>query len=220
MRKLFAEVQRLEARASTLSRAQRLNLALYAFALVGIGLIALEVRQTDGSSREVRSLPGPVITAPARTSEVQPGDRRPVEGTADAPSAATGGAATETVAAPPAGASTGTERPETRRGSGPSGEAGPAPVGASAQPATVTPAPTGASLPFGPGDMPVVVGGGTGRLSGLSLVPQPPPVPALPPRSSGASAVDVGGPSPADPVLAEPPAPRFSGPAFGAPAGG
>ena len=209
MRKLFAELRRVEAKASSLSRAQRFNLALYAFALVGLGLIALEVRQNDVSSREVRSLPGPVTTAPDRQPTVQPGDRRPVESTPGAPSPAGPLTEQETAGGPSAVTGREGERvPSPARSTNP-GDVAPAPLPTLGQPTTPNPP---ASLAGG--DVPFVVGGASGGVPGLSLIPQPPPAPALPPPSSNRSAAGVGGPSPADPVLADPPSPRFSGPAF------
>lgn len=210
MRKLFAEIRRVQARASQLSRAHRVNLALYAFALVGLGLIAMEVRGSDVSPREVRSLPAPSTTAPPQQPVVQPGDRRAVpeasdvEGNGEEPSPASGTATpapTRSNPERPAAPSTGSE------GEGDSSAARPQPE--------MSGSPSLAPVPLASRDVPVVVPGGSGAVPGLSPVPQPPPVPALPPRSFGRPAPDVGVPSPADPVLAEPPAPRFSGPVLG-----
>ena len=217
MRKLIAEVRRVEASTSSLSRAQRFNLALYTFALVGLGLIALEVRQTDVSSREVRSLPGPVSTAPARQAGVQPGDRRSVEGATDVPPAAPEAVPSETATGAPLPAS-GAERATTPSARSETQALGPGAGGggATAQPAMegLTAFPPPGSSPFGVADVPFVNPGVAGSLPAMSLVPEPSPVPALPPPPSSRSPGGGSVPAPADPVLAEPPAPRFSGPTF------
>lgn len=221
VRNLVAALRRTDSRISSLSRAHRLNMALYAFALMGLGLIALEVRQTDVSPREVRSLPTPPTTATVGPV-VAPGDRRPVDQGGPEASAApeplptspesgpgTDGAAPMSTSAGALGSSASPSAADGFPAPSPAQGGGPAPIGGPLQIA-----------PDYGGGFP----GGSAVSPAMSLIPGPPPLPALPSNADRSSAAPIAGtgagpvsdlhlPAPAQPVTASPPPPRISGPA-------
>jgi hypothetical protein len=221
VRKLFAGLRRADGWATSLSRAQKVNAALYALALAGLGLIAVEVRQTEVAPREVRSLPAPVTPTTGRPA-VEPGERRPVQEAGVVPPSAPEPSPADTGPVGPvtSGGRSGTGSTETEGGRGG--------APAASQPAAVSPVPASPPVPLGSSGAPLVTGGAPAGMPGMSLVPQPPPLPALPPPSPRAdlpfpdmpaarspAVPNLPPPPPPEPVLATPPAPRVTDPAIG-----
>jgi hypothetical protein len=211
VRGLLAGLRRAEARTASLSRAHRVNLALYTLVLIGLGLIAVEARDTNGPPREVRSLPRPASTAPGQHPVVEPGDRRPVAGAVGVLPPSAGHGSTDAVGTPEAGSEVG------------SGAAGA--VGAGARTSITSDGQGGvvsgglgsaatAPVPFGVPAAPFASAERPTFSRDLSVVPLPPPLPALPPPASAGAGTDLRGPVIAEPVLAGPAAPRLAGPTF------
>src|SRR5436305_167615 len=125
-----ASLRRAETKAASLPRAYKLNLALYALAVLGLGLVAVEVRHSHPTARAVRTFPGVETTvAGAQPKLSAPVPVTPAPAPAPAPPApapATTGASTP---APAAGAGGGSANGGAGgAGGAAAGASGPAPA--------------------------------------------------------------------------------------------